>query len=182
MKRIVLLFLAVAVAVAVVACSRTPEPTPDPTPAVPATVSSAAAKPKSDDTEVAWEAPSSWQPMPNPNPMRKATYKIGDDTELTVSTASGGVEANVKRWADQFGGAEPKSSIKKVNGLDVTVVELEGPYQGMGGTKKVGQMLLGAVVESGQILWFFKMTGPEKTVKGARPDFEKLVSSLRTKS
>lgn len=178
MKRLVLLLL--------VACSKTPEPTPDPTPPATATTTGGAissAKPAAaGETEIAWDAPSSWQSMPNPNTMRKATYKIGDDTELAVSTASGGVDANVKRWADQFGQASPKTEKRTVNGLEVTVVEVKGAFQGMGGPKKDGQMLLGAVVDTGKILWFFKMTGPEKVVTGAKPDFEKLVSSLRSKS
>ena len=76
MKRAALLLL-------LVACSKTPEPTPDPAPAVTVTSS---AKPKSDEKEVAWDAPSSWQSMPNPTTMRKATYKVGEDTEMTVST------------------------------------------------------------------------------------------------
>jgi hypothetical protein len=178
MKRFALLLV-------LVACSKTPEPTPtaDPTPAVtPATSTKSEGKGDSKDKDVAWDAPSSWQPQPNTNSMRKATYKIGDDTELTVTTASGGVDANVKRWAGLFGDAEPKTEKRKVNGLDVTVVDIKGPYQGMGGPKKDGYMLLGAVVETGQMLTFFKMTGPEKVVTGARPDFEKLVSSLRPKS
>jgi hypothetical protein len=164
-----------------VACSKTPEPTPDPTPPPPAATAASSEKPKADGKEIAWDAPSSWQSMPNPTQMRKATYKIGDDTELTVTNAMGGVEPNVKRWGDQFG-AEPKTEKRKVNGLDVTVVEIKGAYQGMGGPKKDGYMLLGAVVETGQALTFFKMTGPEKVVSGARPDFEKLVASLRPKS
>jgi hypothetical protein len=172
MKRLALLIL-------VAACSKTPEPTPDPTPAVTVTSS---AKPKSDEKEVAWDVPSSWQSMPNPTAMRKATYKIGDDTEMTVSNAMGGVEPNVKRWADQFGETSPKTEKKTVNGLEVTVVEIKGAYQGMGGPKKDGYMLLGAVVDTGKALTFFKMTGPEKVVSGARPDFEKLVASLHPKS
>lgn len=172
MKRAALLLL-------LVACSKTPEPTPDPAPAVTVTSS---AKPKSDEKEVAWDAPSSWQSMPNPTTMRKATYKVGEDTEMTVSTAMGGVEPNVKRWADQFGEVSPKTEKKTVNGLEVTVVEIKGAYQGMGGPKKDGYMLLGAVVDTGKALTFFKMTGPEKVVSGARPDFEKLVASLHPKS
>jgi len=183
MKRIVLSFFVLA------ACSRTPEPTPDPTPAVTASSTSAssapsaAAKPKAaEEKELAWDAPSSWQSMPNSNSMRKATYKVGDDTELTVSSAGGGVDANIKRWAGQFGeAAQPKTEKKKVNGLDVTIVEIKGPYQGMGGPKKDGYMLLGAVVDGGQMQTFFKMTGPEKVVTGARPAFEKLVSSPHPK-
>lgn len=176
-----------ALVVVLVACSKTPEPSPDPstkTTAAPTGASSAAtspAKPDSKDKEIAWDAPSAWQTMPNASAMRKATYKVGDDTELTVSSASGGVDANVKRWAGQFGDATPKTEKRAVNGLDVTIVEIKGPYQGMGGPKKDGYMLLGAVVDGGAMQTFFKMTGPEKVVTGARPDFEKLVSSVRPK-
>jgi hypothetical protein len=182
MKRLVLPLLLVA------ACSKTPEPTPpmeEPPPSPPPSVV-LAKKPKADETdkqvEVAWDAPSAWQSLPNPTTMRKATYKVGEDTELTVSTAMGGVEPNVKRWADQFGAATPKTEKRTVNALEVTVVEIKGPYQSMGGSKKDGYMLLGAVVDTGKALTFFKMTGPEKVVSGARPDFEKLVASLHPKS
>lgn len=181
------------------ACSKTPEPTPeapkDPAPSTTtksAQPSSAPASTGSALAEVAWDAPSAWQSMPNPNPMRKATYKIphapGDteDAELTVSAAAGGVDANVKRWAGQFGSAEPKTEKKKVNGLDVTVVEIKGTFAGGGmmgapSAPKDKQMLLGAVVDAGDRQHFFKMTGPEKTVTAARPDFDKLVASLRSK-
>ncbi len=157
-----------------------------------ASAPSAATATKSGPEDVAWDAPASWTSMPNPNTMRKATYKVpraaGDteDAELTVSTASGGVEPNVKRWAGQFGNAEPKTEQRKVNGLDVTVVEIKGTYASggmMGGptTPKENWMLLGAVVDAGERQHFFKMTGPEKTVTAARKDFDSLVSSLRAK-
>lgn len=143
--------------------------------------------------EVAWDAPSAWVSVPNPNIMRKATYKVprasGDteDAELSVSAASGGVEANIKRWAGQFGSAEPKTEPRTVRGLKVTVVEIKGTYASSGGmmggptTPKERFMLLGAVVDGGDRQHFFKMTGPEKTVSAARKDFDSLVSSFRPK-
>lgn len=188
MKRLLALALLLAVA-----CSKTSsEPTPEPAPEAKKEPSAPAISTGSALAEVAWDAPSSWQSMPNPNPMRKATYKIPhaagdtDDAELTVSAAAGGVEANVKRWAGQFGNAEPKTEKKKVNGLDVTVVEIKGTFAGGGmmgapSAPKEKQMLLGAVVDAGDRQHFFKLTGPEKTVTAARPDFDKLVASLRSK-
>lgn len=173
---------------AVVACSKTPEPTPEakpePSPSGLSTSPKASdhAKPDIKEKELAWDAPSAWQTMPNTNAMRKATYKVGEDTELTVTTAGGGVDANIKRWAGQFGDAQAKTEKKTVNGLEITVVEVKGPYQGMGGAKKDDYALLGAVVDTGTLLTFFKMTGPAKVVTGARPDFDKLVSSIRPKS
>jgi hypothetical protein len=120
--------------------------------------------------------------------MRKATYGIpkaaGDQepTELAVSAAGGGVAPNVDRWKRQFGGAAAKTEARTVNGLAVTVVEIEGPYAGMGAAAPApGQMLLGAIVDLGERQEFFKMIGPKKSVTAAKPAFEELVASLRAK-
>jgi len=183
----------VLLALLVAACSKTPaepERTTPPASALPAPPPSAAAEVKG---EIAWDAPPSWTSAPNPSPMRKATYKIAraagdtEDAELTVSAASGGVEANVKRWSGQFGDAAPKTETRKVGGLVVTVVEIRGTFASGGGmmggpsTPKDKFMLLGAVVDGGAQQHFFKMTGPEKTVSAARKDFDALVASLRSK-
>jgi hypothetical protein len=142
---------------------------------------------------IKWDAPKAWQSVPNTNSMRKATYKIpkaagdAEDAELTVSTAAGGVEPNIKRWAGQFGSAEPKTESRSPNGLKVTVVEIKGTFAGGGGmmggpsTPKEKFMLLGAVVDRGDHQDFFKMTGPEKTVSAAKKDFDALVASFHAK-
>ena len=143
--------------------------------------------------DVAYDAPASWVSAPNPSPMRKATFKIpkagGDteDAELAISSASGGVDANIKRWEQQFGDAKAKTEPRSVNGLKVTMVEIKGKI-GAGGmmgmpatAAKDNQMLLGAVVDAGDRQHFFKMVGGEKTVSAAKKDFDKLVSSLRAK-
>jgi hypothetical protein len=144
--------------------------------------------------DIAYDAPATWVSAPNPSPMRKATFKIPkaggetEDAELTVSSAGGGVEANVKRWESQFGpDAKAKTEPRTVNGLKVTVVEVKGKIggggmMGMPGTAaKDNQMLLGAVVEAGDRQHFFKMVGGEKTVTAAKKDFDKFVSSFRAK-
>jgi hypothetical protein len=207
MKRIV---AASVVLLACVACSKTPsEPAPVDRPSAAATTTasaitsataaasaapaSSAAKTGPDD--VAFDAPASWQSVPNPNAMRKATYKIpkaagdADDAELTFSSASGGVDPNVNRWAKQFGDAKPATEKRKVNGLDVTVVEIKGQYAGGGpammgsapGEAKSDWMLLGAIVDAGDKQHFLKMVGPAKTVNAAKKDFDKVVASLRAK-
>ena len=143
--------------------------------------------------DIAYDAPKAWQSVPNPNTMRKATFKIpkvaGDpeDAELAISAAGGGVEPNIKRWAGQFGSAEPKTEPRTPNGLKVTMVEIKGTYASGGGmmggasAPKTQYMLLGAVVDGGDRLHFFKMTGPEKTVTAAKKDFDALVASFRAK-
>src|SRR5207244_2724776 len=137
--------------------------------------------------DIGYDVPKAWTVLPTNNPMRKATIKIADETEMTVSTAMGGVEPNVQRWATQFNGAKPKTEKKKINGLDVTIVELKGDYtsggpvMGGGGAPKNGQMLLGAIVDAGDKQHFFKMVGPEKAVSAARKDFDAFVASFRAK-
>jgi hypothetical protein len=205
-KRSPLLCLALAAALA--ACSKTPEPSaeapPDrppaaATPASPGAAAPAPAKPAG-PSEVAWDAPAGWEAAQNPSPMRKATYKIkradGDpeDAELSVTQAGGSVEMNVKRWAGQFEqkpGEDAKRVERSVGDLKVTVVEIQGTFSGSGmpgmpaASPKPGWALLGAIVElpggPGAPAWFFKMTGPQKTVSAAKPDFDKLINSLRPK-
>lgn len=184
-----------------VACDKPPEPAPaaqperapaaTPTPNAPAK-EAAPAKP----SEVVYEAPAGWQKVENPNPMRKATFKIprveGDteDAELAVSQAGGTVDANVQRWAGQFerGKDDPVARKQvKVGDLDVTVVELHGTFAGGGmpGAAPAGSKpnwaMLGAIAETQGSLTFFKLTGPEKTVQSAKPAFDKFVEGFRAK-
>jgi hypothetical protein len=195
--------LAIGGAGAYAACSKTtpepeksseaPAPTPSPVVHTPLPSTNTAPPAAAGPEDIAWEAPKSWQSVPNANTMRKATYKIpkvdGDteDAELTVSAAAGGVEPNVKRWSGQFGNAEAKTEPRTPNGLKVTVVEIKGTFASGGGmmggptTSKEKFMLLGAVVDGPDRQHFFKMTGPEKTVTAAKKDFDVFVASFRGK-
>jgi len=185
------------------ACAKTPEP--DPAAAPPKTTAkaaperTAAATPKpttAGPSELAWDTPKTWEKVENPSPMRKATYRIpkaaGDpeDGEMSVSQAGGNVEANVKRWTGQFENAkdeDTKRFEKKVGDFKVTVVEIHGTFAGSGmpgappGPPKPKFAMLGAIVETSGSPHFFKLTGPEKTVAAARPDFDKMVDSFRAK-
>jgi hypothetical protein len=119
--------------------------------------------------------------------MRLATYRIGPDAEMAVSQAGGSIDANVDRWINQFGPDAKKNAkvtTKKVSGLDVTIVEVEGTFgggMGPGSGAKDGWALLGAIVATPGMPHFFKLTGPAKTVKDARPELDELVASLTTK-
>lgn len=190
------------------ACSKTPELSPEPKPSTSAStstsavpVASAPSKPHAGGDDIAFDPPAAWQQMPNPNPMRKATFKVpktggdADDGELTLSAALGGVEKNVERWGKQFGDAKPTTEKKKIGAFEVTMVTIKGKYGGggpmMGGAggaaaaPKEGYMLLGAIIEDpsqpNAQAHFFKLVGPEKTLTAAKPDFEKLVASVRAK-
>ena len=156
------------------------ESTGAPTTMIPALAASA-------ESSLSWKVPAKWQTVPNPSTMRLATYKVGTDAEMAVSQAGGAVDANVQRWIDQFGPDAKKNAkvtTKKVSGLDVTIVEVEGTFgggMGPGSGAKDGWALLGAIVATPGMPHFFKLTGPAKTVKDARPDLDELVASLTTK-
>jgi hypothetical protein len=198
-----LLHCLLAAALVLAACEKTPEPEPaapsttsKPAPSAAATLTStptATAATSAGPADIAWDVPAAWERMENPSPMRKATYKIpraaGDkeDGDMSVSQAGGGLDANVKRWEQQFTdrAGETKTETKKVGDLEVTIVEVKGTFaSGMpgmpAGEPKKSWALLGAIVNT-KTPYFFKLTGPEKTVTGARADFDKLVGSFRAK-
>jgi hypothetical protein len=146
--------------------------------------------------ELTWTVPSKWTTAPNPSPMRKATYKIpkatGDesDAEMSVTLASGALDANIDRWSGQFDEAKTSRSERTLpGGVKVTIVEIKGTLKGAampmaGGPPtepKKGWALLGAIAETPSGMTFFKMTGPAKTVTGARPEFDTLVASLKVR-
>ena len=137
-----------------------------------------------------WTAPARWQSVPSTSSMRLATRRVpklaGDveDPEIYVMQAGGSVDANVERWIGQFDEASRKTakrSKRTVKGLAVTVLEVEGKFlggMGPGKQEEEGWALLGAIVETPGSPYFFKMTGPKKSVQAARADFDALLSSL----
>jgi hypothetical protein len=143
--------------------------------------------------DLGWTRPDAWELVDHPSTMRKATFKIpkiegdAEDAEMSVTQVGGSIEANIKRWEGQFEGSpEAKTEKKKVGDLEVTVVTIDGtfksggPMMGGGGEPKKGWALLAAIVNT-EPAHFFKMTGPEKTVHGARGDFDSLVASFAKK-
>jgi hypothetical protein len=146
--------------------------------------------PSDEPPALTWTAPPAWASMPNPNAMRLATYRIpragkdSEDAEMSVSRAGGSTEANLDRWVRQFDEAGKDSrATRTVRGLKITVVEVSGAYLSgsmMGGAtaKKPGWSLLGAVVETKDSSYFFKMVGPTATVQSARDAFQHMIDGL----
>jgi hypothetical protein len=184
-------------------CNSNPEPGG---PAKPATSAAPSASPSAGATtlaqskagpgEILWDVPKAWKEIPNPNAMRIATYLVPradgdpDDGEMSVSRVGGTVEMNLSRWKAQFDPVKENSTKRQertVAGLRVTIFETAGAYTGMfvkgQATKpREGWAMLAVIVEvPGGDPWFFKLTGPEKTLAAARPDFESLANSVRPK-
>ena len=147
-----------------------------------------------------WSFPNTWTVAPE-KPMRSATYILKpvegdvDSAECAVfyfgPTSGGGTEANLQRWAGQFGQPDGGKSMDKasiseneISGHKVTTIDLKGTYMVAGGPmmqvseQKEGYRLLGAIVEGPEGSVFFKMTGPEKTMAAAEAGFVEMIGSV----
>lgn len=106
------------------------------------------------------------------------------DGRLTLSSARGGVEANVDRWRTQFipgpNDPEPRESEITFDGQKGSFVELAGTYSDMltRGQNKNWRMLGVAVPVEGTN-FFVKLTGPAATVTPRREEFLKFVESAK---
>lgn len=159
-----------------------------------------AAAPAAGGGGLVWTKPAGWNEEPPSSSMRKAQYSLpaapgdpepGQCAVFYFGVGQGGdIQGNVERWASQFADAggnhpTPKVSEGKVAGMKMMKVFTEGTYTPspmMGGdlTPKPGQELLGAIVEGPDSNWFFKCTGPKKTMESHRKEFDALVDSVRT--
>jgi hypothetical protein len=150
------------------------------------------------ETGLAWDTPSNWVAEPPANSMRRAQYRIpgaGGDAELVVfyfgPNQGGPPLDNAKRWAMQFtqpDGRDPLAALKtrtdEINGIPALMVETTGTYNSgtMSGGPAVAMdnwALIGVIAQGGDANWFFKLTGPQKTVTAERAAFEKMIGSLR---
>jgi hypothetical protein len=148
--------------------------------------------------ELSFEVPSTWKSETVKSKMRKAQLKVDPaegDTEpaemvlFVFPNGAGTVEANIKRWESQFvdaDGKAPKAKVeeKKGKNVDVTRVEVAGRYVAAvtpGAAEKYdkpGFTLLGAIVQTPAKGYFFRMVGPDKTVKAAGKGFDAMIGSM----
>ncbi|HEX3594713.1 MAG TPA: hypothetical protein VHU80_06415 [Polyangiaceae bacterium] len=167
----------------------------------PATASPHAEEPAAaTDAKVVWSDPPGWTRLPQSSPMRMATYRVPhagsdkDDAELAVFHFGGGqggdVEANLKRWENQFSEkkAGAKRSERTVNGLKAHLLEIEsGTYTamammpGQSSAPKTDYGMIASVVETPAGSFFFKLTGPAKTIKSQRDAYMTLLDSVKAK-
>jgi len=145
-----------------------------------------------------FQAPAAWKSSPPSSSMRRAQLKLpaengADAAELIVFAfpeGAGSVDANVARWRNTFkdkDGNPPKVEVKKVQGknVEVTAVEVAGHYYPMtppGQPKQPDRddfRLLGAIASSDKFGYYLRLVGPDKAVAAARPEFDKLMASMK---
>lgn len=190
---------------AVSACNRDRAPEPQTTAPAP-TSTSAAAAPSSTPNPSAehapseravWADPPGWVRVPSSSAMRLATYHVPknpgdrDDGEVSVFRfdpgKGGDVKANFERWQKQFSGVKPgevRQSERAAGAFMAHLLEIDrGTFaSGMPGEParpSPGYGLLGAIVETPAGTYYFKLTGPEKTVKASKEAFFALLDSIK---
>ncbi|GAB4386733.1 MAG: hypothetical protein Kow0022_16580 [Phycisphaerales bacterium] len=126
--------------------------------------------------------PQGWQSVTPSNNMRAAELHV-QDAVAAFSMAGGSVEANIDRWAGQFvGGAEPKTEQRIINGMSVTLVEMQGTYLdgGMFGTptQRPDYSMLAAILPGGQMQVFVKLTGPTATIDRIYEQWNEMINGV----
>ncbi len=138
------------------------------------------------------DKPATWIEHPPQGSMRAANYTVpgrdGNEAAHIVVFGSigGSIDANIDRWQSQFEPdenrdmVEPQISRFKVGDMQVTLVELAGSWKKMGATWFTpDQLFIMAIVESPRGNVFIRFAGQTATVEGARPEFVKMIRSLR---
>jgi len=155
----------------------------------------------SEDSNLTYQAPADWVAETPSSQMRRAQYRLpraaGDqeDAEMVVfffPGQGGSVTANVDRWIGMFARADGSSASsdakidkRQINGQTITVVDVSGVYTNRMGpmaadaSPKPDYRMLAAIVETPGGPWFFKMTGPAKTVSKWEPSFKSFLGTIR---
>ncbi len=133
---------------------------------------------------LAWTLPGTWTETRGGAAMRFATLKPPVQGRVDVSVTvlpgpAGGELANVNRWRGQIGLppldepglARARRAISTRAG-QVALYDFTG--QGQARSRVVA-----GLASAGGNTWFIKMTGDERAVGAARPDFIRIVESLR---
>lgn len=169
--------------------------------AAPDQMSAAAERPKADAESpnvVALDAfqltaPASWPRKPVSSQFVLAEFALpraaGDelDGRVTVSTAGGGVEANINRWKGQFQ-PEPKSASQEqieIAGVKATLVDLAGDFNDQRGPFAPGELrksyrMIATILPVAGQLYFIKATGPEKTIAANAEAIHAFITSAKT--
>ncbi len=165
-------------------------------------ISRAGAGSSSIGEDVQYVAPDGWIKVQPTSSMRKAQFRLpkaeedSEDGEMAAfyfgPGQGGSVQANVSRWIAQFSKSDgtpaadlAKVTTRQVDGKEVTVVDVSGTYTGssgpvmQGGPPQPDFRMVAAIIETSQGPWFYKLTGPRRTVDKWESSFDEFVSSLR---
>lgn len=148
-----------------------------------------------------YDVPDDWIEEPTGSPMRVTEFRLprvpgdAEDAELVVfyfGGSGGSVDANLQRWIAQMEQPDGRSSFEvasttgfEVDGLEVTLLDVSGTYVAAtrpGAATRLNKpdfRLLAAVVETPTGPYFFKLTGPDRTVALWEDPFNGFLRSVR---
>ena len=162
-------------------------PTPPPAPQGLSTESSDASWMQCGSLE--FPKPAAWKWVKPTAMFRTLQYAVPGGAELIVSVFpagdGGAIDANIERWANQFGGASSvKARSERVVGdVRVARVDFEGEFKGMGMAQaRPGMAQLGAIVQGPTQSVFVRVLGAKAAVEAARADFDTLIAGVRPQS
>lgn len=144
--------------------------------------------------------PKGWKERPTQSGMRAAEFTIpgvkgAGEGELVIyyfgEHGAGSAEDNIGRWSTQFLGpdgqpATPVVQKKQVAGMAMTEAEMTGRYVSSmsptGTTEKHDSAdwgMVGAVLQTSNGPYYFKMIGPKATMVTAKKDFAAMLTSIK---
>jgi hypothetical protein len=131
-----------------------------------------------ESAEMTYQVPEGWEEL-GPGPMgRKAGFRVTDGdrlAEITISTAGGGLLANVNRWRGQVM-LEPIDEEQLQSGAQfIAVGESKGAYFRLVGPERT---ILGVVAPVAGDVWFIKLAGDNELAEHERERFEQFVKSI----
>ena len=147
-----------------------------------------------------YTAASGWIRQQPSSSMRHDQYELPGPKGVEAATLAifkgigGSISSNIDRWKKQFvlppNGSDPDSVRKEskvINQIPVHIVAVQGTYlkprmpMMMDGPKVElkNYALLAAIAETKDGLWFFNITGPEKTVMMWQNDFDNFIGTFR---
>jgi len=136
--------------------------------------------------------PDSWMGIRPSSSMRLMEFRLGlvtDDATLAIFKNIGGsIDDNLERWSGQFGyllsDSEVNIRAENINGMKVSIISIIGTYTNRMAFSKPTQpkqnyRLLGAIADTRDGLYYFKLTGPNTVITGKIEEFTRFIKSLR---
>jgi hypothetical protein len=136
--------------------------------------------------------PDTWKGIRPSSSMRLMEFRLGvaaDDATLAIFKNIGGtIDNNLERWSGQFGYSLSDSEVniraENINGMQVSIISILGTYTNTMAFSNATQpkpnyRLLGAIADTPDGLYYFKLTGPNTVITGRLEEFTLFIQSLR---
>ena len=136
--------------------------------------------------------PDNWNAVKPSSSMRLMEFQIGKnntDASMAVFKNIGGtIDNNLERWAGQFGyqllDEDVRLTNETINGIDFHIISILGTYTNTmafspnAAKPKNNYRLLGAIANTSDGLYYFKMTGPNDIINNELEEFSYFIQSL----